>query len=590
MLNIFCRTSQQCKGCGMQRKRFLMMLLLFAVVPAVWGQQGYTWWNPAAAAFPVVDGLPPGSTYFPAGETGTATNNTATIANTGQEGLCIKFTTDARDIIIRYSLQQQPATVTGSLQQDAGDIHVYAIDHDGNWWPLSAEVSAGDTMVYRYTHLSIDTAYKNGTLEFRLFLPQSAVQWMQIGLPAGRQFAFLPMQPEKPVVVYSAPHTTQLKDAFPGRGCLAALERKFDRPFIRVALPSGGLHKPQLAAARTNAKLFVLEGWSAGAAQWSNAALKTSLLSVVRLVRQQHPMVPILLVEPPPTQENKIAPQQATVVKAVFAALQKQHVQNIHILTAGEIQRTSVSFTNGQQGEQYAQQYLLALEQAIRKVMHEAAGNSKLTRPVVQSRDGWYNWRQRHAAVLAMNKEVPPQNVLLGNSIVHYWGGLPKGPFGRDTGSWNTYLEPLGVRNMGFGWDKIENVLWRIYHDELDGYTARHVMLMIGTNNLSGSSDEEIINGLQWLVQAVRVYQPRAGIVLSGLLPRRGMELRVEQLNSRIAQLAVSLQAHYINPGKLLLNSMGKIDEGFFSDGLHPNATGYSKIAPVLAAAMKEEQ
>jgi lysophospholipase L1-like esterase len=587
MLNIFCHTGKQCRKYGMQRKKFLMVLLLCAVVPAVRGQQGYTWWNPATAAFPVVDGLLPGSTYFLPGQGSTAARNTSTIANTGCEGLYIKFTTNARDIIIRYSLQRPPVAATGSSQQDAGDIHVYAIDHDGNWWPLSAEVSARDTMVYRYAHLSVDTAYKNGTLEFRLFLPQSAVQWMEIGLPANSQFAFLPVQPEKPVVLFSATPTAQLKNAFPGPGYVAVLERIFDRPFVRVALPSGGLHRPQLAAARINAKLFVLEGWAAGTAGWSNAALQTSLLSVVRLIRQQHPAVPVLLVGPPPTQENKTTLQQAAVVEAVFAALQKQHVQNIHILTAGEIQRTGIP-SNGQQGEQYAQQYLPALEQAIRNTMHEAAGSSKLTRPVVQSRDGWYNWRQRHAAVLAMNKVSPPQNVLLGNSIVHYWGGLPQGPFGRDTGSWNTCLQPLGVRNMGFGWDKIENVLWRIYHDELDGYSARHVMLMIGTNNLSGSSDEEIINGLQWLVQAVRVYQPRAAIVLSGLLPRRGMELRVEQLNSRMAQLAVSLQVQYINPGKLLLNSTGKIDEGFFTDGLHPNAAGYGKIAPVLAAAMKE--
>ncbi|MEJ0104022.1 MAG: hypothetical protein WDO19_16300 [Bacteroidota bacterium] len=43
--------------------------------------------------------------------------------------------------------------------------------------------------------------------------------------------------------------------------------------------------------------------------------------------------------------------------------------------------------------------------------------------------------------------------------------------------SWKKYFEPLGMQNMGFGWDRVENVLWRMYHGELDGYNARHVIL-----------------------------------------------------------------------------------------------------------------
>jgi lysophospholipase L1-like esterase len=176
----------------------------------------------------------------------------------------------------------------------------------------------------------------------------------------------------------------------------------------------------------------------------------------------------------------------------------------------------------------------------------------------------------------------------MANSIIHYWGGEPKGPFSRGEDSWNQWLEPLGVRNMGFGWDKIENVLWRVYHDELDGFTARHVVLMIGTNNLSGNSDEEIIAGLKLLVQAVAQRQPSAKILLSGLLPRRNMEARVEQLNRAIEQLATQTGAVFINTGKLLLNDKGKVEESLFGDGLHPNAAGYQKIAPALSAFLKD--
>eukprot|EP01034_Spumella_vulgaris_P014863 gene14863-18989_t len=50
---------------------------------------------------------------------------------------------------------------------------------------------------------------------------------------------------------------------------------------------------------------------------------------------------------------------------------------------------------------------------------------------------------------------------------------------------------------MGYGWDRIENVLWRIYHGELDGFMAKQIFVNIGTNNLQMNSDEEILAGWQ---------------------------------------------------------------------------------------------
>jgi len=52
--------------------------------------------------------------------------------------------------------------------------------------------------------------------------------------------------------------------------------------------------------------------------------------------------------------------------------------------------------------------------------------------------------------------------------------------------------------------------------------------------------------------------------------------------------LAPKTKAVYIDPGKVLLNASGKIDEKLFSDGLHPNATGYDKLAPVIAGYLKK--
>jgi lysophospholipase L1-like esterase len=141
---------------------------------------------------------------------------------------------------------------------------------------------------------------------------------------------------------------------------------------------------------------------------------------------------------------------------------------------------------------------------------------------------------------------------------------------------------------LAFGWDRIENALWRVYHGALNGYNAEHVVIMIGTNNLAINTDTEIIAGLRALVEAVQLRQPGTGILLSGIFPRRDMEKRVKEINEEIAKLAAAMKITYINPGRVFLNTAGKIDEGLFSDGLHPNAAGYKKLAPALAAYFKK--
>ena len=80
-----------------------------------------------------------------------------------------------------------------------------------------------------------------------------------------------------------------------------------------------------------------------------------------------------------------------------------------------------------------------------------------------------------------------------------------------------------GFQNLGYGYDRIENALWRIYHDELDGYEAKKVVLMIGTNNMGSSTDEFYGCCLSLCTQVGGVYVINPGI-------RRVIELVVCQV------------------------------------------------------------
>ena len=142
---------------------------------------------------------------------------------------------------------------------------------------------------------------------------------------------------------------------------------------------------------------------------------------------------------------------------------------------------------------------------------------------------------------------------------------------------------------MGFGWDKIENALWRVYHGELDGYEAEKIFMMIGTNNLNEVPDDEIINGIGFLIKAIQDKQPKATIHIISIFARRNEEEHLRQLNTRIkASLAESAQLKYIDAFDVLLLENGRIDETLFiGDGLHPNEKGYEKITSVLTPYIK---
>jgi len=126
-----------------------------------------------------------------------------------------------------------------------------------------------------------------------------------------------------------------------------------------------------------------------------------------------------------------------------------------------------------------------------------------------------------------------------------------------------------------------------VYHDELDGIEVKKILIMIGTNNLQMNSDAEIIAGLRQLIIAIQERQPKATILLAGILPRVDMAERVQHINKGILQLAGSLQVQFINPGQVLLKADQSPDPTLYTDGLHPNNTGYSKLAAYLQPYLK---
>ena len=190
-----------------------------------------------------------------------------------------------------------------------------------------------------------------------------------------------------------------------------------------------------------------------------------------------------------------------------------------------------------------------------------------------------YNWHQRHCDILKHNLQHQSDIIMIGNSITHYWGGEPIAKPQTANDIWEKLFSKKNVANLGFGWDKIENVLWRIYHGELDGYSAKKIFLMIGTNNLHSNSNEEIVTGIIDVINAISYKQPNAQLYVIQILPREGYEERISQLNRSLEEkLRTNENIKMIDLSKHLTNKQGKIESQLFRDGLHPNRKGYSVI------------
>lgn len=226
------------------------------------------------------------------------------------------------------------------------------------------------------------------------------------------------------------------------------------------------------------------------------------------------------------------------------------------------------------------QAYATAYIRILQEILHRPIGTLSSQQPVTQRREPQnYEWRERHQTILEQTQTKVPTTVILGNSIMHFWGGVENFQIQYGAKSWNDQIKPLNTLNMGCGWDRIENVLWRIYHGALDGYSAQRIIVTIGINNVLVDQDDIIPEGIRTLIQAIKVRQPHAKIKINGIFPARRLEERVAKINGEIQRICDEEHVVFTNPGRHLLAGTGQIDTSFFlGDQLHLNEAGYQKI------------
>ena len=221
------------------------------------------------------------------------------------------------------------------------------------------------------------------------------------------------------------------------------------------------------------------------------------------------------------------------------------------------------------------------------------------TTPAPKIEDDCYDWWARHAAVLAAKDAIDPEIVLVGDSITHFWGGDPVSPGSPRNGvdSFAETFAGMRVLNLGFGYDRTQNVLWRFAHGELDGLHPRVAVVNIGTNNLGrserfeGNTPRETARGVEAVCEDLERRCPGVRIVLTAIFPKgRTPDFWERPLVAELNRLLVDIAARHawrrIDINAQLLDADGVFPEPLSVDGIHPTLAGYrlwgAALRPVL--------
>lgn len=212
---------------------------------------------------------------------------------------------------------------------------------------------------------------------------------------------------------------------------------------------------------------------------------------------------------------------------------------------------------------------------------------------VTQDRD-WpgYDWAKRHAEVCAIVRERKPRIIFIGDSITHMFGGEPHDRRQAGSSVWNKFYGQRNPANLGFGWDRTENTLWRLRHGELDGASPAVAVIHIGTNNLGTNKPDEIAAGIRAMCGEIHARSPQTKILLLAIFPRGAKpdanRTKLGEVNKLIAPLDGHHGVTFLDLSAKFLEPDGAISRDVMNDYLHPTEKGYTIWAEVMEPTLKK--
>ncbi len=334
--------------------------------------------------------------------------------------------------------------------------------------------------------------------------------------------------------------------------------------------------------------------------------------AIVHLLREKQPDAKILLVRTFPGSYDGPNPTSHRAILDRASELAMRLADNRHVFFC-DVNHVFLNPDGTLRGDllpdwlhpnpEGARRWAQAMEPWLAELMGDAsrdpqpAANPAVV-PVPKLEEDNYDWWGRHAAALRLRDALRPEVVLIGDSITHHWGGEPRDLPASGPQAWESVFGGRRVLNLGFGWDRTQNVLWRLDHGEFDGLHPRAVVLLIGTNNTSPgharpNTPEEIAEGVREICGRLRAKAPGVRIILMAIFPREEKANHprravLAETNRRLAEFARAARLDFLDIGPRLVLPDGGISREIMGDFCHPTGKGYQiwadALRPLLAA------
>jgi lysophospholipase L1-like esterase len=195
------------------------------------------------------------------------------------------------------------------------------------------------------------------------------------------------------------------------------------------------------------------------------------------------------------------------------------------------------------------------------------------------------NSQLAHEQLVAKARQGDIDIYFEGDSITRRWDATD---YPQLLANWNLNFYGWNAADFGWGADRVEHILWRLEHGELDGVNPKVIVLLAGTNNVGNKATaEDVTTGLRAVVRVMQAKAPNAVIILMGIFPRNdNLDYLpvIDAINANLAKMADGRKILYLNINDKLADRNGKLYDGMMNAGdrLHPTIQGYQVWADAL--------
>jgi len=190
-------------------------------------------------------------------------------------------------------------------------------------------------------------------------------------------------------------------------------------------------------------------------------------------------------------------------------------------------------------------------------------------------RDQQKGWMERHEKFNARAKQGNVDLIFIGDSITEGWD------FAQGKKTWEKWYGRRNAMCAGINSDRTQNVLWRLDHGNIDGISPKLAVLLIGANTM-GNTPEQVVEGIQAIVDKLRTKLPKTKVLVLHLFPQRPKKDYVEQVNKLLPKLHDGKRVFVLDINHNFVGPDGVPSEEMFPDGLHPSAKGYEIWAEAI--------